>query len=107
MDRRTFLQSVAAATVLPGLQGSAVGNKAVLISMLAKDQSYAQRFAAARDAGFDAIEMQTIASADEAAEIKEAARKWRRLKAKAEVAQALEEFANTEEAEQSNLREDF
>ena len=74
MDRRTFLQSVAAATVFPGLQGSSGRRKAVLISMLANDHSYAQRFAAARDAGFDAIEMQTIASADEAAEIKEAAR---------------------------------
>ena len=74
MDRRTFLQSVAAATVFPGLQGSSGRRKAVLISMLANDHFYAQRFAAARDAGFDAIEMQTIASADEAAEIKEAAR---------------------------------
>ena len=39
-------------------------------------------------------------------EIKEAARKWRRLKAKAEVAQGLEEFAATEEAEQ-DLRGDL
>ena len=74
MDRRTFLQSMAAATVLPGLQGSAVSNKAVLNSMLANGLSYAQRFAAARAAGFDAIEMQTIARADEASEIKDAAR---------------------------------
>ena len=65
---------MAAATVFPGLQGSSGGRKAVLISMLANDRSYAQRFAAARDAGFDAIEMQTIARADEAAEIKDAAR---------------------------------
>jgi len=43
--------------------------------MLPKDVSYAQRFALARDAGFDAIEMQTIARADEAAEIREAAGK--------------------------------
>jgi hypothetical protein len=40
-------------------------------------------------------------------EIKEAARKWRRLKAKSEVAQGLEEFATREEAEQNDLREDF
>lgn len=40
-------------------------------------------------------------------EIKEAARKWRRLKAKAEVAQGLEEFEITDEAEQSNLRGDL
>jgi L-ribulose-5-phosphate 3-epimerase len=75
MDRRTFLQSVAAAAVFPGLQGSSGGRKAVLISMLANDLSYAQRFAAARKAGFDAIEMQTIAREDEAAEIMEAARR--------------------------------
>ena len=74
MDRRTFLQSVAAATVFPGMQGSSGGKKAVLISMLPNDLSYAQRFAAARDAGFDAIEMQTIVREDEAAEITDAAR---------------------------------
>ena len=39
-------------------------------------------------------------------EIKEAARKWRRLRAKVEVAQGLEEFATTEDAEQSDLRGD-
>jgi len=79
MDRRTFLQSVAA----PLLVGAdlRVGpddtrpRKAVLISMLPKDLSYAARFAVARDAGFDAIEMQTIAGEDEAAEIREAARR--------------------------------
>jgi hexulose-6-phosphate isomerase len=43
--------------------------KAVLISMLPKELSYADRFALARSAGFDGIEMQTIANADEAAEI--------------------------------------
>jgi L-ribulose-5-phosphate 3-epimerase len=47
--------------------------KAVLISMLPKDPSYAQRFAIAREAGFGAVEMQTIASPQEASEIKEAA----------------------------------
>jgi L-ribulose-5-phosphate 3-epimerase len=46
--------------------------KAVLISMLAKELPYAARFKIARDAGFDAIEMQTIAG-DEAAEVREAA----------------------------------
>ena len=75
MDRRRFLQSVAAAAVFPGLQGSSGRKKAVLISMLSKDLSYAQRFAAAREAGFDAIEMQTISREDEAAEIKDAASK--------------------------------
>jgi hexulose-6-phosphate isomerase len=43
--------------------------------MLPKDMPYPQRFALAREAGFDAIEMQTIASADEAAQIREAASK--------------------------------
>lgn len=73
IDRRKFLQSVAAATVFPGLQGSSGRRKAVLVSMLPTDRPYAQRFAAAREAGFDAIEMQTIARDDEAAEIKDAA----------------------------------
>src|SRR2546428_224913 len=97
MDRRTFLQAAAAPLVLrpaqdgrsthesplilslskderPGQGPRVQGRKAVLISMLAKDVSYAQRFAIARDAGFDAIEMQTVAREDEAAEIRDAAR---------------------------------
>jgi hexulose-6-phosphate isomerase len=64
---------MAAATVFPGLPGASGRKKAVLISMLSKDLPYAQRFAAAREAGFDAIEMQTISREDEAAEIKDAA----------------------------------
>src|SRR5262245_23863163 len=97
MDRRTFLQSVAAGVVLTSVRpdGQALprpsalrepqsrsgrpepaeGRKAVLISMLPKDLPYAQRFQIARDAGFDAIEMQTIASKDEAGEIREASEK--------------------------------
>jgi len=73
MHRRTFLRSLAAAAVLPGLQVSPGRRKAVLISMLAKDLPYARRFALAREAGFDAIEMQTVTREDEAAEIREAA----------------------------------
>lgn len=73
MDRRTFLQSLAAASIFPSLQSSSGRKKAVLISMLPKDLSYAQRFAAAREAGFDAVEMQTVSREDEAAEIKAAA----------------------------------
>jgi hexulose-6-phosphate isomerase len=42
--------------------------------MLPTDLSYADRFRLARDAGFDAIEMQTIAREDEAAEIRDAAK---------------------------------
>jgi hexulose-6-phosphate isomerase len=49
--------------------------KAVLISMLPKDRSYAERFALARDVGFAGIEMQTITRGEEAAEIREAALK--------------------------------
>ena len=41
--------------------------------MLPADVPYARRFGMAREAGFDAIEMQTIARAEEAAEIREAA----------------------------------
>jgi L-ribulose-5-phosphate 3-epimerase len=75
MDRRTFLQSLSIAPFWNGLQGgpAAGKRKAVLISMLPKDGSYAQRFAVARDAGFDAIEMQTLARGDEAAEARDAA----------------------------------
>src|SRR4029450_12972017 len=77
INRRTFLQSVAAGVVLTSVRpaGQASPRKAVLISMLPKELPYAQRFKIARDAGFDAIEMQTIASKDEAAEIREAAEK--------------------------------
>jgi L-ribulose-5-phosphate 3-epimerase len=89
MDRRTLLLSLAAAPFWAGFTGRTVprpgsqatgrpasgGRKSVLISMLPKDLAYAQRFALAREAGFDAIEMQTIASADEAAQIRDAAAK--------------------------------
>jgi L-ribulose-5-phosphate 3-epimerase len=49
--------------------------KSVLISMLPRDRSYADRFALARAAGFEGIEMRTINSAAEAEEIKAAASK--------------------------------
>jgi hexulose-6-phosphate isomerase len=87
-DRRAFLKSIAAATVTGairpvfGAQSSAGQNsasttihKSTLISMLPRDLSYADRFTMARDAGFEAVEMQTITKDDEAAEIKEAAKK--------------------------------
>jgi L-ribulose-5-phosphate 3-epimerase len=78
MDRRAFLQSIAAAAISPQVRARpepAEGRKAVLISMLPASLPYAERFAMARDAGFDAIEMQTISRADEAAQIREAAEK--------------------------------
>jgi len=99
-DRRTFLKSVAAvaaagggglrgraAAQAPGSAAPAAGpaagppsaastiRKSVLISMLPRALPYAERFAIARSSGFEAIEMQTIASADEAAEIRDAAAK--------------------------------
>ena len=49
--------------------------KSTLISMLPRQQSYAERFAIAREAGFEAVEMQTIGADPEAAEIKEASAK--------------------------------
>ena len=49
--------------------------KAMLISMLPTALSYADRFALARSAGFEGIEMQTVANSDEASEIREASKK--------------------------------
>ena len=84
-SRRTFLKSVAAVAVASGGVVRAQGapqpatpatstiRKSVLISMLPKALPYAERFAMARTAGFEAVEMQTIAKAEEAAEIREAA----------------------------------
>jgi hexulose-6-phosphate isomerase len=85
-SRRTFLKSVAAVAVASGGVVRAQGapqpaatpatstiRKSVLISMLPKALPYAERFAMARTAGFEAIEMQTIVKAEEAAEIREAA----------------------------------
>jgi len=87
-DRRAFLKSITAAavagTVRPAFAAqsstaqktaSTTIHKSTLISMLPKALSYADRFAMARDAGFEAVEMQTITKDDEAAEIKEAAKK--------------------------------
>jgi len=76
-DRRTFLKVLAAALAATGQASAPAGaiRKAVLISMLPKALSYAERFALARESGFDAIEMQTIARPEEAAEIREAAAK--------------------------------
>jgi L-ribulose-5-phosphate 3-epimerase len=88
-SRRTFLQMLAAGltaggTALRAGAGQAPASppgaggrirKSVLISMLPKALPYAERFAMARSAGFEAIEMQTIAAPEEAAEIREAATK--------------------------------
>jgi L-ribulose-5-phosphate 3-epimerase len=82
MHRRTFLQSIAAAaasrqlvTAVRATSAPGAGRKAVLISMLPPALSVADRFALARDAGFDAVEMQTIEREDEAAAAREASEK--------------------------------
>jgi L-ribulose-5-phosphate 3-epimerase len=76
MTRREFVESLTAAALtlrtLPARAQSTPAariRKAVLISMLPKELSYAERFTLARSAGFDGIEMQTISNRDEAAEI--------------------------------------
>jgi L-ribulose-5-phosphate 3-epimerase len=88
-DRRSFLKLIAAAVVTSGSAGRAAAQgqaqppgptpgggirKSILIDMLPRDQPYAARFAMAREAGFDAIEMQTITRPEEAAEIRDAAK---------------------------------
>jgi L-ribulose-5-phosphate 3-epimerase len=86
-NRRTFLKilgAAAAASAAPAVVAPAEAaprsqagpkgiRKSVLINMLPRDLPYAQRFAIAREAGFDAIEMQTVTRQEEAIEIKEAA----------------------------------
>jgi len=89
-DRRTFLKLLAAtagavahsrpalarqAAAQPAAGASTVIHKSTLISMLPGKMSYAERFALARDAGFEAIEMQTINKEEEAAEIRDASKK--------------------------------
>jgi L-ribulose-5-phosphate 3-epimerase len=75
-SRRDFVRILAAGALAhvarPALAQPTPGaglRKAVLISMLPPELSYADRFALARAAGFDGIEMQTIANAEEAQEI--------------------------------------
>jgi hexulose-6-phosphate isomerase len=89
-DRRTFLKLLAAAAGTaqaapaygrqvtaqgPAAAGSSVLKKSTLISMLPKERTYAERFAIARAAGFEAIEMRTMPRDAEAAEIREASQK--------------------------------
>jgi L-ribulose-5-phosphate 3-epimerase len=90
-DRRTFVKTLAAAlgTAAAGLEAQqkpapggsaspgnpAVMKKSTLISMLPRDRPFAERFAIAREAGFEAVEMQTMTSEAQAAEAKEASAK--------------------------------
>jgi hexulose-6-phosphate isomerase len=90
IDRRAFLGTAtslaATAALRPRPAGAASGmKKAVYVSMLPKEAkdasgaakalSYAERFQVAREAGFEGIEIGTIADAAEAQTIKEAAAK--------------------------------
>jgi hexulose-6-phosphate isomerase len=88
-DRREFLKLISAAVGAAqarrliayepaGSSGRpAAGGirKSTLISLLPKDRPYAERFAMAREAGFEAIEMQTVTSEEEAAEIRDVSQK--------------------------------
>jgi hexulose-6-phosphate isomerase len=90
IDRRSFLESAAALAAVAALRprpaAAAAGmKKAVYVSMLPKELkdasgtpralSYLDRFEVAKAAGFEGIEIGTIADAAEAQEIKEAAAK--------------------------------
>jgi hexulose-6-phosphate isomerase len=77
IDRRTFLEMTAAASAAMafGVRPAAAAGglkKAVYVSMLPKDLGYLAKFQLAREAGFDGVEVGTIADAAVAAEIKEA-----------------------------------
>jgi len=70
MNRRTFLATSAAP--LAAAAGALPIRKAVLLSMLPKSLSYADRFKLARNVGFEQIECPTIADEAEAEEIRSA-----------------------------------
>lgn len=88
-DRRNFLRTLAAVGAAaaasradarqgaPPTQKLAGGGirKAVLLSMLPKELPYEQRFAVAKQAGFEAVELPTITKEEEATEIRDAAKK--------------------------------
>jgi len=78
MNRRAFLEATAVLSTVAALQtkmSAAAGGSpklAILISMLPKEMSYADRFRLALEAGFAGIEMRTITDANEAEEIRKA-----------------------------------
>ena len=72
MNRRAFLAASAAAVARTADARLPI-KKALYISMLGKQGSYAERFQMARDAGFEEIECATVDSQSEAEEIKKAA----------------------------------
>ena len=82
MDRRRFLEAAGLASVAASLPARvsqaetaapATPKKAILITMLAKELAFRERFQLALDAGFAGIEMQTVTDAAEAAAIRDAA----------------------------------
>jgi len=81
MDRRRFLESAALLPALAAARPAAAAapagspKKAVLISMLPRTLSYAERFKLAKEAGFEGLEAQTIKDPKVADEIKEASSK--------------------------------
>ncbi len=71
MTRRNFIAAAAAAPALAA-QAPLPIKKAVLISMLPRGLSYADRFKLARDTGFEQVECMTTPDEREAEEIKKA-----------------------------------
>jgi len=72
MNRRTFLGSAAAGAAAPGAARLPI-RKGVLLGMLPRNLSYAERCRLAREAGFEELECGTVESPAEAEEIKKAA----------------------------------
>ena len=76
VTRRSFLSCAVAPAARPQLvrsQSRPAISKAVLISMLPRELSYADRFRLAGDVGFRSMEAQTVDSLEEAQKIKDAA----------------------------------
>jgi L-ribulose-5-phosphate 3-epimerase len=78
VSRRTFFKSSFAAAAVTSVAGAYAPSKlaiqkGVLLSMLPKQLSYADRFKMARDVGFEVVQAPTTADPREAEEIKQAA----------------------------------
>jgi hexulose-6-phosphate isomerase len=72
MNRRTFLAAAAAPLAAPAASSALPIRKALLLSMLPKSMSYADRFKLAKDAGFAQIECPTTPDQAEAEKLKKA-----------------------------------
>ncbi|MCC7175300.1 MAG: sugar phosphate isomerase/epimerase [Bryobacterales bacterium] len=73
MERRSFLAGLAALPAVAPAAGRLPIKKALYISMLPRDLSYADRFKMARDTGFEEMEVGTTPDQKEAEEIRKAA----------------------------------